>query len=654
MPDSVFDTIRKAELVYLYTSTRLSKYVNWSMYETVERIDAYLNSKHITGETDSLGREKPFFNIVVAAANIWYRATEIERTDIRFTPTNNGSVILAFVANIVLQQWMDKIDFDNWLNNWGRTLSRYGSAVSKFVEKSGMLYPRVVPWNRYIPDPVQFKALPNIEKFYLTPAQLRKNKLFNQTVVDQLILAQSTRKTLNKQPKNQLNDFIELYEVHGELDSRLLLDKMPEIKDASKATYQQQFHIVSYVQTGKDKYEDFSLYKGKETKPIYDKTDLIEEDGRTLAIGAVEFLFDAQWQRNHTVKNMKDTLDLASKLIFQTADAQFVGRNVLNAIETGDIMVHAVNQPLERIANDSPSITALMNYGAMWDELAQELTATPPPVRGAQQKSGTSFAGAALSVEQSQSLFEVMTKNKEVALKQIIKTYVVPFIKKQLKNKDQLVAFLDESGITEIDAMYIPHEAIRRYNKRALDAIASGQTVDPYNEQQEQMAVKKSLAASGNKRFFVPDEIDQKTWNDILSDFEWSNIRIETGSASLNKQAMLATLQSVFQTVAANPAILYNPNAMAVFSAILRETGAVSPIQLSTAEALPVPLPKTQLRENVDFKDLPPEAQQQLLARMGITITNMPPAQTQQRPDETPATAVSTSTPTAPTVGGVQ
>lgn len=138
MPDSVFDTIRKAELVYLYTSTRLSKYVNWSMYETVERIDAYLNSKHITGETDSLGREKPFFNIVVAAANIWYRATEIERTDIRFTPTNNGSVILAFVANIVLQQWMDKIDFDNWLNNWGRTLSRYGSAVSKFVEKSGM------------------------------------------------------------------------------------------------------------------------------------------------------------------------------------------------------------------------------------------------------------------------------------------------------------------------------------------------------------------------------------------------------------------------------------------------------------------------------------------------------------------------------------
>jgi hypothetical protein len=50
--------------------------------------------------------------------------------------------------------------------------------------------------------------------------------------------------------------------------------------------------------------------RARERKDPYMITHLIEEDGRTLSIGAVEYLFDAQWMQNHTVKNMKDLLDL--------------------------------------------------------------------------------------------------------------------------------------------------------------------------------------------------------------------------------------------------------------------------------------------------------------------------------------------------------
>src|SRR6266567_5232050 len=118
--ESICEIVRKAELNYLQGNTQLGKYVNWSMHDTIERIDAYLNSKHITGETDSLGRDKPFFNIVSAAVNVWYRATDIDRKDIRFVPTNSKSVVLAFVANVFLQNWMNENRFGVFLNQWGR------------------------------------------------------------------------------------------------------------------------------------------------------------------------------------------------------------------------------------------------------------------------------------------------------------------------------------------------------------------------------------------------------------------------------------------------------------------------------------------------------------------------------------------------------
>lgn len=606
--ESVHEIIRAAEQNYLQGNTRMSKWVTWSMHDTIERIDAYLNSKHTSGPTDSLGREKPFFNIVTAATNIWYRATKISRKDIRFVPQNSQSVVLAFVANVLLQNWMNENRFGQWLNLWGRSLARYGSSIPKFVEKGGKLVPSIVPWNRFIADPVQFDALPRIEKIYYTPAQLRKNKSYDQNAVDSLINARTRRKTLDKMQKDNQSEFIEVYEVHGELDSRLLENDPDMSKKDKEIEYLQQMHVVSYFQeAGADEYDDFTLFKGRESKDPYQITHLIEEDGRTLSIGAVEYLFDAQWMQNHSVKNMKDTLDIASRLIFQTADTHFVGRNVLSAIETGDIFVHEKDKPLERVANDKPDIAALMNYRLMWDNLGQTLTATPDSMRGETPPSGTPYATTGLLTQQSNNLFEVMVENKGLALEDILKTYVIPHIKKQLKHRDEVIAILDDAGISEIDAMYIPHEAVRRYNERTTNDVLSGvqsylksgtlSPIQPFNAQQEQQGVQQDLGRLGDKRFFKPSELNDKTWAELFSDFEWESVKVEITAENTNKQMILQTLSTVLQTVASNPAILQDPNAKMVFSALLNETGVISPIQLqsSTSQPQPAALPMNKL-----------------------------------------------------------
>ena len=102
------ELIRKLEADYISGPKQISKYVTFDQYENTNRIEAYLNSKHISGDTDSQGREKPFFNIVIAAANIWFRATDIDRKDIRLKAAKFTHAILAFIATVLLQNWMKK------------------------------------------------------------------------------------------------------------------------------------------------------------------------------------------------------------------------------------------------------------------------------------------------------------------------------------------------------------------------------------------------------------------------------------------------------------------------------------------------------------------------------------------------------------------
>src|SRR3990167_1907919 len=314
--ENICSLVRTAESNFNNGSTQKSEYVNFNMKEDLDTIDAYLNSKFISGDTDVMGRTKPFFNIVIAVRNLWFRATDIDRKNIRLKATKATHYMLAFLASIHLQNWMKKTAFGIFLNDWGLTLASYGSAVVKFVEKEGELYPEVIPWNRLIVDSVDFDNNPKIEKLYFTPSQLRKNKSYNQDLVESLLKSKGTRKRMSGRQIDQKDDYIEIYEVHGELPVSYLTER-----DEDEEVYQQQMHVVSFVATGeRGKYDDYTLYAGRERQDPYMITHLIKEEGQTLSNGAVKYLFEAQWMVNHTAKLIKDQLELASKIIFQTSD----------------------------------------------------------------------------------------------------------------------------------------------------------------------------------------------------------------------------------------------------------------------------------------------------------------------------------------------
>ena len=578
---TICEVVRTAESHYTRGKVRIGKYVEWSMSDTINTIDAYLNSKHIKGEYDSLGRPKPFFNIVTAVANLWFRATDIDRKDISIIPNNSKQFVPAFVATVLLHDWMIRERFGVFLNLWGRALARYGGIPTKFVKKDGRLIPSVVSWGRFVPDPVEFDALPAIEKLYYTPEQLRKNTSYDQKQVEKLLACVAeVRKNTDGQAIDLNDNFIEVFEVSGELPIACL-KPIGERKDEDWITYRQQMHAVSFVgNINEDGYSDFTLYRGSQTKSPYLMTSLIEEEGRILPIGAIEYLFDAQWMVNKTIKQQNDYLDLASKLIFQTSDQRFIGRNVITGIENGEIFIHQLNQPLTQINNTANNMNALIQFGNQWLVLAKEITSTPDALRGNTMPSGTPYSLVSILQQQAGGLFEIMTENKGLAIEDMLRIHIIPFLLTKMDTSEEIGAILDANNISKIDSMYVPNEAIKRYNKKSIDEFIANDTIpSPYQKDIAEQQVQDEFASLGNQRFFKPSEIGTKTWKDILGDFEWK-VNVEVTNESKDKKVALETLQSVLVTIGQNPMVLQDENARMVLGEILKISGTLSPLQL--------------------------------------------------------------------------
>lgn len=583
---SVHEVVRQMELDDRNGETQISKYVSFNFRETIEKIEAYINSKHISGETDYLGRKKPFFNIVTAAVNIWYRATDIDRKNILIGATKSKQTPLVFIQNILLDIWMKKIKFGVFLNDWGRTLAKYCSAVSKFVEKDGTLYCEVVPWNRIICDAVNFEENPVIEKLWFTPAMLRKEKRYDQEMVERLIDNQTTRKTMSGLNKDNKSGFILVYEIHGEFSKWNLTDE-----ESDKDTYSQQMHVVSFTakKDNRKEFDDYTLFKGKEEKSPYLLDHLIKEDDRVIGIGAVENLFQAQWMVNDSAKQIKDQLELASKMLFQTADGNFVGQNAQSDLENGDILIHALNSPLT-LLNNKPDIAAMQSFGQQWQSLGNQINGIADAMI-MQAKSGTAWRQTQAELQEAHSLFEIMIENKGLAIERMLREFIIPFGKKQMDTSEEIAAILEDHQITQLDAIYVPNETIKRVNQKKKDIILSGQIYDTMNEPMdmatEQAAVQQEQNQKGNKRFFAPSEISTKSWKEVLKDIEWE-VDVDTTGENKDKQAILETINSALLAVT-NPNFVNNPKAQFLVNKVLTLTGGVSPLELSSIKAQPMP-----------------------------------------------------------------
>lgn len=604
---SVGEIVRKQDTEYRRGNVQISKYVSYSMHDIIEQCHAYCNSKHITGETDVLGRDKPFANIVIQLRNVWFRATDVDRKNLKFRATTSKEVINAILAKHFVREWMRKNDFGSFLNKWGLKQATYGSAAIKAIENDSGLHISAVDWLQHICDSVDYGPNPKIDVIPLTAGELKrriKTHGYDAGQVKLLLNAIETRKTLDGQRKDNKSEYIILYEIHAMLSrAQLLAGQYKKSSPTDEDIYVDQVHVISYVGKkegrGKVEYQDFTLYAGEEDGDPFMLTHLIEEDGRTLAIGPVENAFTAQWMRNHWAKIEKDTLDMANLLVWQTADPSFVGQNMIDSMQSGDILIHAINMPLTKVDTSKTDIANVSNSGATWKMLAAEINGVSEAQLGIMPPSGTSGTQLDSLLRENYSLFQTVTENKGLSIIKLMRWKVLPFIKRRLLNHtDEISVALDEEDVAQIDAMYLKDAAIKKTNTQTmqainanLDRISQGQPVQPIDTsamlQNNMSNMQESLDMMGNTRFFKPSEITKKMWSEQLKDFEWDMEIDMTGEGEDMQEVLAAYAQAL--TAVMTPGFEQNEKAKAFVGKMLEVTGAMNPMQFAGLKSAPAP-----------------------------------------------------------------
>jgi hypothetical protein len=180
----------------------------------------------------------------------------------------------------------------------------------------------------------------------------------------------------------------------------------------------------------------------------------------------------------------------------------------------------------------------------------------------------------------------------------MIRRYVLPFFKKQLNNDEQISAILEEENIKQIDSMYIPNEVTRRLNQKKKETILSGEIFDPGFEAADMAEANAEISKTltGNQRFIKPSDVPNKTWKEVFDDMEF-DIDIDITGEAKDVQGAMATLTTIFQVVASNPAVLQDPTVKMMFSKILNLSGVVSPLELSQGSQPPPQQPQQQIQQ---------------------------------------------------------
>jgi hypothetical protein len=571
--DSIYQFVKKQRDEYRSQTIEITEGYDFSQYETLRTIELYHNSKFLTSNKDTLKREKPFYNITKFRVNVATRATDLDTKNVKVFSDDPGEYVASFLLTLKNRNWMKQSAFAVFLNRLGHVRAKYGGVLVKKTEQDGDIALHIMQWRNMITDQVDIMAGVKIERHYYTPSDLKTNVPKNWNNIDDAIDAakKSQEASAANSPSNKNRtpgSYIEVFEVHGVLPTCYLAGTGDYAKDyGSEDEYERQMHVVVLDESNKDNVEGVTLFADIEDEDPYKYLAYEEVEGRGLGVGVVEDLFEAQVWTNYSVKQKKDLLDLAGKIIYQTTDQSLAARNVLTDLEQGSIVTTAMNTSITQVSNVPTGLGGLAQLMSDWNEQAENATSTYPAILGQTPPHGTAFRLQAGLVNEASALFEYRRQEAGLFVQEIYRDWVLPFLVKQMKSAKEVVAELDPDELQMLSDKVAEHEALKFIKEQVL----TGKKRDPVHPQDIEaikQAVKAHTIAKGNRHSF----------NDFAGLFDnWEgSIDVDTTGEQKDQREALSTLFQIFGAVAANPQILQDPTMAKIFNEIV-ETAGMSP-----------------------------------------------------------------------------
>ncbi len=555
--------------------------LTFSQWKTIRMCEFYSNSKYIgngngvnnangasTMNRDELGRDAPFYNIVNFRVTIAKVATDLDIKDVNVESDDPQHYVKAMLLRKESYKWMKESDFGQFLNRMGYTRAKYGGVLVKKTEdddEKGALKLECVQWKNVVTDQVQIMDNPIVEKHYMTYAQLLKKKDVWKNVTE-VLERQGDMKTAKKYGVTEISNRICVYEVKGEFPEQYLKQAQDkDYTDDDRWQYSLQQYYIADVY-GKS----FVMYADTLKEMNYKYLAWEEMEGRGLGRGVIEDSEEAQVWTNDAIKNEKNAMDLAGKVVLKTT-AKKLGNNILE-IDNGKIFELDDGKELDVLNLAPAALGEFQTQLDRWKVQADGATSSFDANTGETPPSGTPYSQTALLNQIASKPFDYRREEAGIFVSELFDDWIMPYLIKKLKKGHILVSDFTEDELNMIDQDF----AVDRANTKVKENLLKGEYTSP--EQYQALIQAEKLL--GTKRYL---EIPDGYFDDIEA-----SVTIDPTGEMKNKQAVLQSLSTIMGDVVKsyNPqtgkfGVFEDPRLSRLFGSIVELSGVgISPASL--------------------------------------------------------------------------
>lgn len=499
----IYDFVEQGRSFYENRHIPLQSGEDYSQYELIRAINHAKRSRYLDDNArDAIIGDFPYDNISKYRIRLEARSTDFDVKHIEIEPVDSSDEAraAALVASKALKLHLDEIEFGRFLNQYADVRPEYGTVLTKTIDDRTY----IVPWENVITDMTEILTSPIIEKHYKTPAQLRKQKGWD-NVDDAIRTAAEKRKDKDMGTKGDdtaqtLGNFIEVYEVTGELPMSYLL----EIKGLEWTKEDEVDYVLArviYAPFGKDKAGNnmgvvFAADQITEEEYPYDLDVRHPQVGRAFGEGIPEELSEHQRWHNFYKTEEARAVALGGKILFVTNDGDVVDSIYAEGIDHGTIMHIGDDKMFQQASTMPNSVPMYQSIDQSWEVSADRNSSSFDAVIGEEAKSGTPFRSQYLQNVAGTSQFEREREDMGFFIKELIKKRHLKIALNKAAAKGEIDTVFNRQELDLIDRVIMNRELV----SRGVESLMQGVPVTPEMQAQFGMDIQRELRQKGTRR----------------------------------------------------------------------------------------------------------------------------------------------------------
>lgn len=519
-------------------SVQITNGGSFNQHKNIERINKYIRGEFMECPDPTA----IFWQLNTQRIPLYAKSIDADTKDFEMYGIGKFNWFKAFIANARFKKWARDEGFALTLDDTSDGIARYGSIVWKksFDSKGKVELSASNLQNLYF-DPTVKNIIetPVVEIHYLTETAIRNR--WPDKAVEIIEKAKEARDEDNNQAESEDEKF-RIYERWGEFKEEET-DKIKYFHWIGTGSGDNEVEIVK---------DEIKIVDGKPKDFPYFDFHGERIPGRWQGLGVVERLFGIQEQANTLVNQNAQTNEIASLLLFRTADADTNG-NILD-VDTGQILQ---SQDLQQLPIDNRFISTFINQLQIIERQADALCFINDSISGDTPPSGVPFRSLAVATRAAASTFKYIRTSMQEKMGIVLEREIMPDVVKDFNKEDIFNIMEDDIDIRLYDQMKI-EEGLMKFQK--------GKAV----------VFEEDLLAEAQR---IQKQLDRGGRNENINiDFTWG-VRTNVSGESIDKNIKNAAIDAAIQDMMANPAIVNTP----LYKEKLSLNG-IPPFRLSPAE----------------------------------------------------------------------